>query len=290
MATRESSLTKNIGMTLTELLDRYTAANECSRRYVESLSRTVKKAESSGLKKICQLSSDAVNKFLAELPLGPTTRHNIRRELLTLWRFAYEERLIEAYPGRIRRIRPAYGVVRAWTPSQLLSMLSLAREDQTPISKRCGLRRCDVLPCWLLVNYDTGLRFSDVLTLSEDSLSNGCVVVAERKTGKVVTRRLKPETEREVCQLLKYSPDGTLFQWLMPRRRAFLVWRAFLDANKFGGSTKWFRRSAATQVHKEKRGAAKEFLRHSAEHLQYRHYIDMSQIDEGVSPPELSST
>lgn len=285
---RASSLTFTDEMTLTVLLSHYTSSVECSKRYVESLQRTVRKAECSGIKKVCQLTPDNVNQFLAGLPLGPTTRHNIRRELLTLWRHAYEECLTDTPPGRIRRIRAEYAPVRAWTPEQLERMLSVAAQDQTRISRRTTQRWCDVIPVWIRLNYDTGVRFEDIHSLSEEDFANGCISLTEHKTRKPLVRQLHPDTAAAVASLLRHSPDGTLFRWMLPRRRAFLMWRKFLDKYGFGGSTKWFRRTAATQIHRMRRGAATEFLQHSSPHLALRHYIDMSQMGDHLSPPALS--
>lgn len=291
MATpRSSSLTLTFSdqMNLTDLLNHYTRAVECSPRYVESLRRTVKKAESSGLQKICQLSPDAVNEFLANLPLGPTTRHNIRRELLTLWRHAYDLSWTEVYPARVRKIRAEYAPVRAWTPMQLEAMIDAACKDETRILKRLDLRWCDVIPVWIRLNYETGIRFEDMHNLGVKDFSNGCINLREHKTRKPTTKMLSDQAQVAVARLFARSPDGTLFRWFLTRRRAFHMWRAFLDKNGFGGSTKWFRRAAATQVHRKKRGAAQEFLQHSCPQLALRHYIDWTQIDDHVAPPPLS--
>lgn len=285
-----SSLTLQFAdqMTLSELLDRYTTAVECSPRYVQSLRRTVRKAEVSGIKKICQLAPDKVSEFLARLPLGPTTRHNIRRELLTLWKHAYEEGWTDVYPARVRKIRAEYAPVRAWTPEQIESMIDVASKDSTLILQRGDIRRSDVIPAWIRLNYETGIRFEDIHLLTVKDFSNGCINLREHKTRKPTTKRLSDRTQVAVARLFARSPDGTLFRWFLTRRRAFHMWREFLDANGFGGSTKWFRRAAATQVHKKKRGAAQEFLQHSCPQLAMRHYIDWTQIDDHIAPPPLS--
>lgn len=274
-------------MTLRDLLDRYMAAVEVSPRYAESLRRTIKKLEGSGIKKICQLDADAVNRFLSSLPLGPTTKHNIRRELLTLWRYAYECCMTDEYPGRIRKIRPAMKPPQAWTLGQLRQMLEAAEEDEKPISSRVGLKRRDVLPAWIGLAYDSGMRFSDVHAMTSGCIRNGYVAVVASKTGKPLVRALSETTQRHVDRLSALSPDGTLFRWALPRRRAFLLWRAFLDENKFQGSSKWFRRAAATQVESRERGAATAFLQHSHPSLAARHYTDATQLLPPPSPPPI---
>lgn len=274
-------------MSLRDLLAAYIATNACGRRYIESLRRTVKKAEDSGLSETCQLDSERVNKFLVGLSCGPTTRHNIRRELLTLWRWAYDEGMAEVYPARVRKIRPAYSAPEAWQFGELQSILAKAEADMRPVSRRVKLVRSDVLPAWIGLAYDSGLRFTDIHGMTERHFRNGCVVISASKTGKPAVRQLSEKTQGDVARLFTFSPDGTLFKWFLPRRRAFLMWRSFLDANGFGGSTKWFRRAAATQIEMLKPGEATWFLQHSDPQLARRHYIDISQVHTPMAPPPL---
>lgn len=283
-----SSLTRTKKMTLAELLNAYQASRECSSRYRESLQRTVRKAQGSGLLKISQLTPPAVNKFLAGLDVGPTTRSNIRRELLTLWRYAYEEGLTEVFPARVTRIRPAYAPPQAWSMNDLGRILTAAEGDETPVGGTSGLRVCDLLPAWIGVAYDSGLRFGDVLKLRTANIRNGCVSVTASKTGKPLVRRLCDATHTRVRELLDLSPDDSLFLWALTRRRAILTWRAFLKRHGFEGSSKWLRRSCATYVEKKQPGAATRYLQHSHPMLAPKHYLDESLFDVPEGPPPIS--
>jgi integrase len=285
MVAATSNLTHTTTMSLLDLLQRYLAANECSQRYVESLRRTVMKAQGSGLVSICQLVPDRANAFLVGLTkLSPTTKHNIRRELLTLWKFAYETNLTEVYPARVRKIKAAFAPPQAWTPKELKRLARCAEQDEQRISSRVQLRRCDVLPAWVALGYESGLRFGDLHALTASSFRNECVVVVAGKTGKTLVRKLSPSTLRAVAKLSKLSPDGTLFKWCMPRRRAIMLWKQFLADHNFVGSSKWLRRTAATQVELQEKGAATYFLQHSQPHLATRHYIDASQLVAPAGP------
>lgn len=281
------TLTRTSEMTLHDLLDRYLCSVEASPRYIESLRRTVRKAEFSGLLDVRQLSPDPVNKFLASLPLSQTTRHNIRRELLTLWRWAYDAGMTEVPPLRVRRIAPRRTPPQTWTLVTMEKMWELAERDEAPVSRRVSVRRCDVLPAWLGVGYDSGLRFSDVHGLTANDFRNGCVCVTAQKTGKPLVRKLSPATMRAVERLIQLSPDGTLFKWCLPRRRALLMWRAFLDKHRLGGSSKWLRRACATQLDAVTPGAATVYLQHSDPSLARRSYIDASQVAVPSPPPAL---
>lgn len=282
-----SSLTRTTKMSLTKLLDAYLASREASPRYRESLLRTVRKAQASGLLEICQLSPGPVNSFLAKLDVGPTTRANIRRELLTLWRYAYEEGMTEVFPARVTRIRPAYAPPKAWSLDELCRMMSAAESDSTPLGGASGLAVMDVLPAWIGIAYDSGLRFGDVLGLQSSNFRNGCVFVTASKTGKPMVRKLADTTNQRVRVLLERSPDGTLFRWAMTRRRAVLAWRAFLDRHSFDGSSKWLRRSCATYLEKDRPGTASRYLQHSNPMLAQRHYLDQSLFDVPEGPPPI---
>lgn len=281
----QPSLLYSQTMTLTELLGRYVAANECSAKYLESLRRTVRKAAAYGIETVCQLNCSTANDFLASLRLAATTRSNIRRELCTLWRFAYDREWTQEYPARVRRIRPQYAPPVAWTLQQLDYMLTQAEKDRMFVSSRVNLRRCEVLPAWIGIGYDTGIRFTDIHLLHARHFRNGCIAIVCNKTRKPLVRKLSRGTLAAVARLLAKSPDGSLFRWAITRRRAFLMWRDFLDQHALGGSSKWLRRTVATQVHKKKRGAATEFLQHSQENLAMRHYIDQTQLDQPMIPP-----
>jgi integrase len=275
-------------MTILDLAAAYVSATECSDRYAANLLRTARRLTGYGINTIRQLSCDTVNKILVEMRESQQTRHNCRRELLTLWRWAFMEGLVAEAPMRLRAIKVRAKPVVAWGMDKLGRLLALAGEDQTPISRRLpGITRSHLLPCWIGLAYDSGLRFTDVQQLTVHQLRNDCVAVTATKTGKVTVRRLSDETAEEVARVAKLSPDGSLFSWALPRRRAFVMWRAFLDENKIGGSSKYLRRSAATMVHKARAGMASEFLSHSDPKLVWKHYLDQTLLDMPEGPPPI---
>lgn len=285
----QANQTTNRKMTLLELLDRYTAAVECSPRYVESLRRSVRKAQGKSLSDVRQLAPEPFNLFISSLALSPVTVANIRRELLTLWRYAHDEGLTEAQPTRIRKVKTQPRPPVCWTKPELERLWRCATDDQTRISSRCDVRRCQVLPGWIAISYDTGMRFGDVHALTASNVQRGFVVTTAAKTAKPLVRQMSPAAIDEATKLIALSPDGTLFSWCLPRRRALLMWRAFLDEHGFEGSSKWLRRCAATQVAKEKgAAAATALLQHSHPSLVIRHYIDQTQFDAPDAPPPIS--
>lgn len=273
---------------ITDLLDSFRITRNPSLRYLESLRRTQKRAAIYGLSETCQLTNESVNGFLSSsADLSAETISNIRREICTLWRFAYEIQAIDTLPTRVRRVKVVRAAARAWSMQDLLRMLDCAQRDDTRLSSRVRMRVCDVLPSWIRVGYETGLRFSDVLSLTEANVYNSSVVLSEAKTGKTCVCPISPEAEESLATLLSHSPDGTYWLWCMPRRRAFCVWRDFLNRHGFSGSARWLRRSAATYIEREKSGGATVFLRHSAPHLARVHYIDATLLTPPQAPPPI---
>jgi integrase len=276
-------------MLLANLLAIYLSEREASPRYVESLNRTVRRAGEYGLLETDHLVPVKANEFLTRLPLAAVTRSNIRRELLTLWRFAFENSYTDEPPLRVCRIKATPPPPRAWSLETLRALLAAAEQDNRPVSRRCpGLRWLDVLPCWIIVGYDTGLRFSDLLHLRGSDIVNGCVVCTAQKTGKVTVRAISGAGLDYANRLLEKSPNDTLFRWAVTRRRVLRKWKEFLREQQVIGSSRWLRRSGATYVEMQRKGEAQRFLGHSHASLAPRHYLDNTlTLDIPESPPPL---
>ena len=276
-------------MLLADLLDVYLSEREASPRYIESLNRTVRRARECGLLDTSQLLPEKANEFLSRLPLAAVTRANIRRELLTLWRFAFENSYTDVPPLRVCRIKATPPPPRAWSLDTLRKLLTAAEQDVRPVSQRCpGLLWRDVLPCWIVLGYDTGLRFSDLLHLHGENIVNGCVICTAQKTGKFTVRAISPAGREYVGRLLERSRDGTLFRWALPRRRVLRKWNEFLREQAVAGSSRWLRRSGATYVEMNHKGEAQRFLGHSNAVLATRHYVDHTlTLNVPASPPPL---
>ncbi len=271
-------------MLLTSVLNAYLAEREASPRYTESLRRTVRKATIYGLVSTCQLDPPTVNDFLRSLDLSPTTRGNIRRELLTLWRYAFEQAYTDVAPLRIMRIKQPRRPPAAWDLETLRRLLVAAESDARPISSRVSHPWSLVMPAWITVGFDTALRFTDILLLRQRNVANGCVVVTATKTGKSTVRALSAYSQQAIASLLQHSPDGSVFSWAVTRRRMLLKWKHFLLENKASGSSRWLRRSSATYVERQKPGSAPTFLSHSNPALARLHYIDPTLLDLPTGP------
>lgn len=273
-------------MRMSCLLDRYLREREASPRYEESLRRTVRKAASYGLLLVCQLTPETANDFLRSLDLSPTTRGNIRRELLTLWRYAFDEGITDSQPVRVMRIKQRRAPPMAWDYDTLTRLLDSAESDRRWISTRVAMPWSLVMPAWISVGFDTALRFTDILMLNQSQIKNECVSIAAAKTGKMTIRKLSAYSLAAIDSLLALSPDGSVFLWCVTRRRMLLKWASFVKENQCGGSSRWLRRSAATFVEASKPGTATQFLSHSNPALARMHYLDQTllAIPDGPKP------
>jgi hypothetical protein len=275
-------------MLLSILLDEYLSEREVSPLYAANLRRAISKAAAYGILSAVQLDPRLVNDFLAKAPLSTMSRHNLRREIVTIWRYAYDRSMTDVYPSRVRKIPAPKKPVQTWSIDVLRQLLAVSEKDTKPISMRFPhMRRCDVLPAWISLGYDSGLRFADVLSTRRDDFRNHTVAVTAQKTKKVTIRKITPFTEGLCQTLLERSPDGTLFRWLLPRRRALVLWRQFLDEQAAPGSSRWLRRSGATYVERKQPGAATRFLGHSNPTLARISYIDETLLDLPDGPPAL---
>lgn len=211
----------------------------------------------------------------------------MRRELLTLWRWAFEEGMTEVPPLRVMRIKSRTVPVEAWSIQEMQRILVLAERDETLVGGHADRRICDWLPGWIVIAYDTGLRFSDVLALRDSNVRNGCVSSTASKTGKALVRPMSVYAQGWADRLIKDSPDGSLFAWFLTRRRAFQAMRAYYDRHEIKGSGKYLRRACATYIEIRSPGEAWRYLQHSVPTLVPRHYADASLCPVPEGPPAI---
>lgn len=275
-------------MRLTDLLAAYLGSRDCGKRYREALLRTVRKMTEAGITSVADLRPEQVNRFLQNLStLGSVTRQNIRREALTLWRYAFEERLTDEPPLRVMRIRATPKPPQAWSMPTLARMVECAEKDETVVSKRHNVRVCDFLPHWITIAYDSGLRFQDVHELHVDQIRDCVVTGVAHKTNKTYIRPLSEYSTAKARELADKSPDGTLFRWFLTRRRAFLALKKFRERHKVVGTFKYLRRSCATMKEFQEPGSARQYLQHGDGATTIRHYVDESLLAVPKGPPPI---
>ena len=279
-----------IKQSVLQLAEQYISERDCSRGYESNLLRAAKCAGQSGIASTSDLRRAGLNQLLKKMSTTKSKifAHNLRRELLTLWRYAYEEGLTNVAPDRIAKIRPVSPPVKAWSMEELTRLTRCANEDKTCCGGLCNPKVNEWLPLWIGVGYETAMRFTDIFVLNRESIRGAWIITTALKTGKPLTRPISNTTQLLCQRAVEESTDGSLFTYRLTRRRAFVSWRKFLDRHGFVGSSKYLRRSCATMLENRQPGSASAYLQHSSPSLVYKHYIDQTLSRHWEGPPALN--
>lgn len=237
--------------------------------------------------KLPALTAQAINAHLRmrAASISPTSVANERRMALTLWRWAWEERLIDDAPRGVMRVKAPLKPVRAWT---IADCRALVKQAEKFFGKRLrnGADLGVFLQCWVTLSYETGARYGDVFSWKRENFRGQAVGWVTSKTGVPCTRVLSDRALKLVETMLKGSKDGTVLGWVCCRRQSFRFMRALLKSAGLGdGSGRWLRRSAATHVEMMQPGRAQWFLAHRTAGLAARHYLDQTQLCGAVGQP-----
>lgn len=269
-------------MTVPDVCERYLESRICSDEYRRQLRKL--SARLGGL------TAEAVNTHLRARKdsVSPITLANERRQALTLWRWAYEEGLVDSSPRGVARLRVPAIPVRAWTIAECCALVKSA-EKFSGKRLRNGADLGAFLRCWVLLGYETGARYGDIFAWRKENLCGNAIGWVTNKTGVICTRVLSDAAMAAVEEMLRASPDGRILGWVACRRYSFRLMRKLLSASKVGGSGRWLRRSSATHIEMNDPGRAQWFLGHKSPGLAARHYLDQTQLAGAVSrPPSIS--
>jgi integrase len=257
--------------TFQQVAERYLSERIVSVHYAANVKRIAAKCG--------EISSDAVNRYLRvrSSQLQSTTVRAERTILLTLWRFAYEAELVDVAPRGVMTVKARKKPTKAWTVAQLQQLLK-ATADYNGKRLRSGADLGQFLRCWILLAYECGARFGDVMAFSRDNIDGDTLAWTQSKTGDPLTRPLTPACLDAIDAMLAKSPNGLILGWACKRRRAHRLMRDLLDKQGLGGSSKWLRRSGATHCEMEKPGAGRLHLGHRSPALFEQAYCDWSQL------------
>jgi integrase len=241
---------------------------------------------------LATLSAENINRFALWLEpcVRPRTVKNRVGNLSTLARAALDAGYIPAL-SKIVRVRVPQQVVRGFTPDEVRRLLIEAAKLNR--SYPCGVPRALWWTALVRLNWDTGLRISDILTLRfTDLRDNRTISVSQQKTKRVVTSQLSDETVQCVAAIREPHRE-LILPWHARREALFKQFRMLAERAGVNGTTKFLRRGGATQMWKL-RGptAAARYLGHTdlTGSLAQRNYLDQSQVCELAPPPPLSDT
>jgi hypothetical protein len=215
----------------------------------------------------------------------PGTVATKRRDLLTLWEFAYEERLVSQSPQRIRAVRQPQKVPDGWDLTELRQLLA-ATERLPGTYRYLGDRRQRVdVPKGLVLRalvrgfLCTGLRRNALLKVLKSELRPDGVFAARwqnAKTWAEQTKKLDAEAVAAVQAVHAYGEFRTLFP--APSKKYLNAdWRKLLELaglrSKGNVLAQHLRRTASSYVEQQRPGTARHFLGHKTPGLAERRYL-----------------
>lgn len=229
--------------------------------------------------RIKRFDAGVVNAFLNKR-LRERSTITVRTErsiILTLWRWAWENDLVEKPPKGILRFKSRKPPTQAWTPEQIVAAIK-ATERHNGRRMRSGAPRGLFLKTWLLLGYESGARMGDNFTFTAENIDGDVLRWVQSKTGDGLAKVLSPECLSCVNQMLALSPDGSILRWACCRRQAINLMKEHLVACGLPGTSKWLRRSGATHIEMATPGKASLHLGHRTQNLAAQAYLDWGQI------------
>ncbi len=292
-------------MLLRDLLDEYASAHEYGLR--QSTIGFHKAAIGSWEKfakrriQVDDLNSAEINRWLdwTKLNRSPDTFRTARGAILTLWRFAHDQGIVQTEPRAIRKVRIRRGSPTAWTPEELTRLIQ-AVADNGPWSRErhpSGIPQGIWWESIIRTAYDTGMRLGDILEAGPDQVSvirtGGVLRYVASKTGDEFFRSLTPKTLYYVQACIGANRHKQTLIWpLWATRDAF--YRHFRSIVKRAairkGTFRWIRRTAVTWADIASPGLGQQLAGHKSERVTAASYRDVSQIGRALpAPPSLDS-
>jgi site-specific recombinase XerD len=231
-----------------------------------------------------------VNHVLATLlasGLNPSTVRGVRSGILALWNAAYEGRILDHQPGRIRKIKIPAMRPQCWTMEQLTILSGAIEKLGGRMKNAPNLTRRRFWKAFVLTGYYSGLRLGDLMRLEWTNFRDNELSVVMGKTGDLLCCRL-PDDCMEALKHVHAQRRKKVFGDILNQSNLQQFFRRILRAAGLPGSVKWLRRTGASHVEAAFPGAAKGFLGHRTHGLAYKHYVDPTIVQQQKpQPPSL---
>ena len=247
--------------------------------------RTAEMLHAFGLTSVADIEPQRINRWLDSLVCSKQTRSNYRRQACTIVKAALGSDAAYCI-DRIRRVKAPVPPPVAWTREEMSRLLHHARN--LPGNTMSGCPTATFFSGWILLCYESGLRFSDALHLRSNQIRDGRLYTVQSKTGDPLVRVLSHECARVLNELSVLSKDGTLFKWALSERWLRIRWGRLVKSAGMTGTCKWLRRTGATWVEATQPGMASRFLGHRSPELAMKHYCDRTLLPNSCpSPPAI---
>ncbi len=278
-------------ITLVKFVDRYVAQRDICKDYVTRLrKRAAAITEFAGTSDIGSLlTEETVNAFLASFTeMSPLTVKSYREDLLSLWNGAADLDLAPyPRPRRLRRIKCPQQVIECYSLDEVRAILAAATICK-PYQMSTGICRRLYWPAIVRLAWDTGLRRGDCWNFRKSWIQpDGAVRITQKKTGQLVTVRLRPST----IESLDAIPFDRACYWpgAAPNSNRF-GYQFKAIARKAGvgrGSFKWLRRASGSYVELAHVGAGSKHLGHACPQIFDKHYNAQLGGHTLPQPPDL---
>jgi len=225
--------------------------------------------------------------WIASIPRSAVTRKNVRRQALTLLKAGMKPSAWGEFIQQSRKVKTQKKIPVAWSQDELRQLIETASSLKGCFHRsKCPARL--YFTAWVLLGYETGLRFSDQMSLKASQLRGDRLFVIQSKTGNPIGKRLSLQCLELIMQLIHLSPDGTIFSWAINETNVRKRWQRLIASAGLQGTPKFLRRSGATYVEAQQPGAATIFLGHRSPELAEANYIDPTLLpDRSPKPPPL---
>jgi integrase len=270
-------------MPLRAVTAEYLSQRDCCRNYSRHLMRTAEMLHAFGLTSVALIEPQRINRWLDSLVCSKQTRSNYRRQACTIVRAALGPDAAHCIE-RIRKVKAPVPPPVAWTREEMSRLLHHARHLSGNLQSGCPASL--FFAGWVLLSYESGLRFSDALHLRSNQIRDGRLYTIQSKTGDPLVRVLSHDCAKILTELSVLSKDGTLFKGFLSERWLRIRWGRLVKSAGLTGTCKWLRRTGATWVEATQPGMASRFLGHRSPELAMKHYCDRTLLpSSGQSPP-----
>lgn len=170
--------------------------------------------------------------------------------------------------------------------AELSRLISAASELKGTL--RNGCPESLFFEAWIRAGFESGLRFSDLLTLRCSCLRESRLYVVANKTGVPIPKVLSPRCVEILTKLSVHSGGGEFFRPILSERWLRIRFNRLCKSAGLSGTPKWLRRSGATHCEIRQPGSAKKFLGHLSDGLAMKFYVDQTLLpDQCPSPPPI---
>jgi integrase len=216
---------------------------------------------------------------------GPNTVASKRASLLALWRFAFDEQMLDELPHRIMAVRIPEKEPQGWTEEELRRILAAINAMKPGKCDRYrtlpgGVDRSKFFRAFALAYLSTGLRFSAGLSIKRRDVRPDrtfTVRYYEQKTWVEQPKQYSLEAWAAIQALGEHEYCFPYGRTKAQARRLRFWWKRILRSagldDSRGTGAQQLRRTAASHKELQQPGTATNFLGHKTPGLAKKSYI-----------------